>query len=110
LEGARLKKEDKLSVCWSEKEQDYMINFPLGIGTSSDGHLLHGFLFTDYHKDETFAELLKELESRGYDPKTLKISIEPKRGEGKFESQRFRIGPPDMTGNSNTNNNINGTA
>lgn len=70
---------DKLRATYSKKEKDVILHFPLGYGTSSDGHYLSGIFnveFTD------------QLERRGYDLSTMKFSIEPMKGNDRFSSQR----------------------
>lgn len=85
-------KETVLAVKWSKKENDLMIHYP----RRCDGALVHYMLLSDrmifdYTKwCETKYEshppapykmesLIKELEERGYDIKTLKFSIELKK-------------------------------
>ncbi|MCK5603239.1 hypothetical protein KAR91_15255 [Candidatus Pacearchaeota archaeon] len=80
-----MKAEDKLRVWWSKKEEDFMISPPSGIGTKSDGHLMHSHFF--YNKTSLGNLLHEELESRGYDITTMKFSIEPKKGDYRFSSQ-----------------------
>jgi len=84
----------ELKACWSKREDDIIVYYP----DSPDGHLMHDMLnsrrlrsgFTKNHsknkritiqdwnanlciyEDKSF---LEELESRGYDLKTLKISV-----------------------------------
>lgn len=70
---------DKLRARWSKKEKDLMLHFPEGISTKSDAHWL-SCLF-----DKQFTD---ELSRRGYDPTTLKFSIEPQKGNQRFTSQR----------------------
>lgn len=74
-----MKLADKLRVVWSKRERDLMIHFPLGYGTKSDGHVMAGIFSEDVTRD---------LDERGYDVTTLKFSIEPKKGEQRFASQR----------------------
>lgn len=83
-----MKSTDKLRATWSEKQQDVILHFPLGSGTSSDGHYLAGVFnkaFTD------------ELQDRGYNLATLKFSIEPHPTNkvGKFASMRKPYRPED---------------
>ena len=75
-----MKAKDKLRAYWSQKDRDLMLDFPLGTGTSSDGH----YLSHVFNKEFT-----DELESRGYDVSTMKFEVCPKVGNGlKFASQR----------------------
>ena len=74
-----MKAADKLRATYSKKECDVMLHHPLGIGTKSDAGYLSGVFgkeFTD------------ELDNRGYDITTMKFSIEPKKGNESFASQR----------------------
>ena len=74
----RLKASDKLRIYYMKGENDMGGFHPLGQGTKSDlGYLLFAL-----------EPIWKELEQRGYDPKTLKLSIEPKAGNTRFASQR----------------------
>jgi len=75
-----MKQSDKLHVKWSIRERDLIINFPLGIQTKCDGHFLASKVFSK--------EITDDLEKRGYDLTTLKFSIEPKKGDERFASQR----------------------
>lgn len=74
-----MKAADKLRAYWSKRETDVMLHFPLGRQTVCDGHWLSGVF------DKNFIE---QLEARGYDPTTLRFSVEPKSGNEKFASQR----------------------
>jgi hypothetical protein len=78
-----MKIQDKLRVWWSKKQKDYLINCPVGYGTKSDGHWL-SIIFNK--------EFEEELRKRGYDPTTLKFSVEPMAGNMKFHVNR-----PEMT-------------
>lgn len=65
----------ELKACWGKKEKDVILKWN-GVGTTkSNGSWLCSWL--SYHRgfENTF---LKELESRGYDLTTLKISIKKK--------------------------------
>jgi hypothetical protein len=87
----------ELKACWSKREGDVMIHYP----NKPDGCWLHDMLNTKRlrsgsTKDYTYAEritiqdwntnlciyegksFLQELEERGYDVKTLKISVRRK--------------------------------
>jgi hypothetical protein len=70
---------DKLRANWSKQENDVMLHWPSGICTKADGHWLSGVF------DKAF---IKELEKRGYDPQTMRFSVEPKRGNERFTSQK----------------------
>lgn len=78
-------KKDKLSYQWNKKENDFVTNYPLGIGTNCDSNfLLNFFSYALKGEEKSF---LKELESRGYDLSTIKFSIEPKLPNvGKFKT------------------------
>ncbi len=70
-------KNNKLKAFWSKKENDLMIDFPLGIRTNSDGHWLSNIF------NET---LTNELTDRGYDIETIKfeITVKPQLRPDKF--------------------------
>lgn len=73
-----MRARDKLRMYWFKREQDMGGWAPLGQGTKSDlGYLLF-----------QMQPIVEELERRGYDPKTLKFSIEPKKGDQRFASER----------------------
>ena len=55
-----------------------MLHFPLGTQTKCDG----GFL------SECLGPIVDELRKRGYDPTTVRFSIEPMAGNDRFASQR----------------------
>jgi len=74
-----MKAEHKLRVFWDKKEKCLLYHTPAGTHTRPDGHYMYGVI------DDSVVE---ELEERGYDPTTLKFSIEPKKGDTRFESQR----------------------
>ena len=67
---------NELKVKWSKKENDHLISFP----KSSDGSLIHDYLFYDQYwfGGKSKKALIKELEERGYDLTTLKFSIKKK--------------------------------
>ena len=71
------KKQNKLKAYWSKKENDVMIEFPLGVGTKSDAHWLSG-IFNE--------QLTNELKDRGYDIESMKfeITVNPKLRPEKF--------------------------
>lgn len=84
-----MKAPDKLRVSWSKAENDVMFHYPLGVSTKSDGAYLAS-IFTH--------EFCDELKSRGYDPTTMKFSIEPGKGCPRFASQREDLLPPNRFG------------
>lgn len=59
-------RQNKLRAFWDKKEDDVIIDFPLGIMTKADGHWLSGIF------NEQFT---KELTDRGYDIETMKFEI-----------------------------------
>lgn len=83
----RVQKNNVLSIKWSKKENDFMINYP----RSCDGHLIADAILSDRlrycipDKEKPFPynyeieNLKKELETRGYDLTTLKFRIELKQ-------------------------------
>lgn len=74
-----MRQHEKLRMYWSKKENDLMFWSPEGFFTTAAARYLDS-IFTK--------EVLKELESRGYDITTLKFSIEPKQGDLRFASTR----------------------
>lgn len=70
--------KDKLRATWSKREDDLMLHYPLGSQTKSDGGMLA----------DRLGLLLDELKRRGYDPTTVRFSIEPMAGNERFASQR----------------------
>lgn len=74
-----MKEKDKLRVFWCKEERTQSFFYPLGNQTKCDGGYLSGVI-TD--------KVLAELEERGYDKTTIKFSIEPKKGNERFASQR----------------------
>lgn len=74
-----MKLNDKLHAYWSKRERDLMLYHPMGFQTVCDAR---------YIADVLSNEVLKELDKRGYDTTTIKFSIEPKKGNPKFRSQR----------------------
>lgn len=92
-----MKPKDKLRAYWSKKENGLMLYHPLGEQTRCDARLLNDALsakrcFADPGKPlgvEFDPSLLDELDKRGYDLTTIRFSIEPKRGNQRFASQRI---------------------
>jgi hypothetical protein len=81
-----MKKSDKLTLRWSKKDVDFVVSYPLGVGTASDAHFIQNVI--DYkNKDLSFKSFVDELEFMGYDITTLKLSIEPKLPNNK----KFKI-------------------
>ncbi len=75
-----MKAKDKLVVNWSKEERTAMFHYPLGNQTKCAAGYLSGIL-TD--------EVLSKLEDYyGYDKTTFRFSIEPKKGNKDFASQR----------------------
>lgn len=75
-----MKTTDKLRAWWSRKDGDVMLYHPLGSQTKTDAGWLSGII------NKAFTE---ELDRRGYDLSTLRFSIEPKKGNERFASQRM---------------------
>lgn len=68
-------KEGRLIARWSKRHNDFLINFP----SKPDGHFLYGLISSGrYEVLSTGRTLLEELESRGYDTKTLRIQCDRK--------------------------------
>lgn len=74
-----MKARDKLRLMWSRRERCLGGWHPLGSQTHCDLAWLFGVITPD---------VLAEFERRGYDPQTLKLSIEPAKGNPRFASQR----------------------
>jgi hypothetical protein len=94
-----MKAEDKLRLYWGKRDDDLMVYHPPGKGTRADARLIMGMLDNKRHvptgpgdnsfeKDNEQQSYLDELDSRGYDITTIKFSIEPKKGNVDFVSQR----------------------
>lgn len=66
------RKDTTLYAFWSKKEKDIMYCYP---GSKSDGHLLNKFFSPSFGGG---ADLIDELERRGYDPTTFRFSIKKK--------------------------------
>lgn len=79
--------KNKLSLIWDKRQTDFIVKYP----NNCDGSLIiHHFLNDTLEwrlKSDIYPEpfnfeitnFIKELEERGYDPKTLKFSIELKK-------------------------------
>ena len=79
--------ENKLSLIFDKRQKDFIVKYP----RRCDGNLLMSHILNDilkwriptekkpypYNWDTT--NFIDELEKRGYDPKTLKFSIELKK-------------------------------
>lgn len=74
-----MKAKDKLRASWLKRDNDLGGRFPLGSQTKADA----GFLLN------ALAPIVAELERRGYDKCTFKLSIEPQAGNARFASQRL---------------------
>ena len=74
-----MKAIDKLRVYWCKKEDFRTFYMPSGNQTRCDGHYMNGIITED---------VINELDERGYDVSTIKFSIEPKKGNERFVSQR----------------------
>ncbi|AME04856.1 hypothetical protein AUL54_00220 [Bacillus sp. SDLI1] len=61
-----------LGACWSKKDNDWRIYYP----RKQDGWELHDFL-----KTEAFNNFIQDLKQRGYDTKTLRLSVKKRNGE-----------------------------
>jgi hypothetical protein len=66
----------KLTMRWSKREQDFVIDSP----ARPDGHLLHVVLNCERWNYEGRREpsLVAELDRRGYDTSTLRFSVQRK--------------------------------
>jgi hypothetical protein len=61
---------DELSMLrarWSKRENDWLIDYPNG----PDGHFMHSEML----RTEVFKNFVNELQERGYDTTTLRISV-----------------------------------
>lgn len=56
-----------------------MLHYPMGFGTTSDGHYLSGIFSKEFQREMT---------NRGYDITTMRFEINPRAGNPKFRSQR----------------------
>ena len=74
-----MRSEDKLRASWSKREKDIVLHWPGGSSTKADGHWLSSIF------DQEFTD---ELLKRGYDPTTLRFSVEPQIGNERFTSQK----------------------
>lgn len=64
-----------LSMSWSKREKDLLINYP----SKPDGHLLHVRLNAPrFYGHEELPSFVQELEARGYDITTLRFSVKRK--------------------------------
>jgi len=66
----KLKKKEKLTAYWDNKENCIGSYHPLGIFTHTDSNYLFDKVFSK--------EFVKEMTDRGYDVKTMKFEISPK--------------------------------
>lgn len=65
-----------LRIYWSKREKDWMIDGPNG----PDKHLTHAWMSGRL----TFDQFIEELQTRGYDVSTLRLSVKrPATTEGK---------------------------
>jgi len=94
-----MKSTDKLRLYWNKRQDDLMTYHPPAAGSRADARLIMGMLDNKRHKptregessfetENTEQSYLDELDARGYDITTIKFSIEPKKGDEKFISQR----------------------
>ena len=74
-----MKKEDKVTLYWDKKENCIGGSYPLSSVGKNCLHLLFSRL------DD---KLIHDLTNLGLDVKTLKLSIEPIKGDTRFASQR----------------------
>jgi hypothetical protein len=70
-----MRKIKKLRAFYSKRQKSNVIEYPSGVHTRSDVHVLNE-VFTK--------ELRKELEDRGYDWTTFKFEISPKLPNDRF--------------------------
>lgn len=80
-----MKATDKLRAYWDKEDQCIGGWHPLGHQTRCDLNMLFDAWC---HPGEGRASFIYELDKRGYDLTTLKFSIEPKKGNVRFASQR----------------------
>ncbi len=86
MAGVPRAREGQIKVQWAntaEGGEDLHYFRGEGVGRA-DGWLLHSAISAPTHspmKNEWHPSLLEELEARGYDIKTLKISVEKKKPE-----------------------------
>lgn len=73
------RKETTLYAFWSKREHDLMLCWPK---SKCDGSLLHSYFSPKWGPDwRPVADLIDELEKRGYDKNTFRFSIKLKGGE-----------------------------
>jgi hypothetical protein len=94
--------ENTLSAYWSPRENDFVFRHPPGVQTRASAHLLHVVLNTDRPRVDCSGDgrqivwdpsLVKELDRRGYDVKTLRFSIMKKEKtlfDEKFDALELR--------------------
>lgn len=76
--------KDKLSLIWDKRQRDFVAHAPLkGDALLVMNNILNKLLIWSLDQPHPHnwrkENLIKELESRGYDPKTFRFSIELKR-------------------------------
>ena len=80
-----MKKQDEstLSLSFSKKEHDFLVKYPVKCdGKMVLHHLLSNIALHNFQgKEYEMFSFIKELEKRGYDPKTLRFSIKLKEVE-----------------------------
>lgn len=64
--------ETTLGVCWSKKENDWMIYYP----EKPDGWMMNDFI-----KSDVFQNFIGELNKRGYDTDSLRFSVKKEQSE-----------------------------
>lgn len=72
-------KQNKLKVCWSQKENDILVDYPKGKSTKCDANYLLAYVFND--------EFVKDMTARGYDITTLKFSIEVDKNGDRYQEK-----------------------
>ena len=72
------RKDTTLYAYWSKREKDVLYCYP---GSKADGHLLHQYLSPGLGLKGSKPDLFTELEARGYDLTTFRLSIKKKKQE-----------------------------
>lgn len=70
-------KKEKIELKWSNKENDWLFNYPDNAGKSM-ADVFFDMIKTTGHRTDWKQDLKQMLEERGYDYSTLKITVKKK--------------------------------